>query len=85
MLLSRRISRNAALSFLDEIYNTDNVQIFHSDRTMESEAYTTIRKYHDQDYSVADAVSFVVMKREELKRVFTFDKHFKIVRFSAEP
>ena len=85
MLLSRRIFRKTALLFLDEVYNADNVQVFHSDHTIEAEAFDTMRKYNDQDFSVADAVSFVVMKRESLKRVFTFDKHFKTVHFSIEP
>ncbi|NLD98424.1 MAG: PIN domain-containing protein, partial [Fibrobacter sp.] len=85
MLLSRRISRKTALSFLDEIYNAENVHIFHSDHTLESDAYDTIRKYSDQDFSVADAVSFAVMKHEGLKRAFAFDKHFKTMRFTVEP
>ncbi|MBN1604800.1 MAG: PIN domain-containing protein [Chitinispirillaceae bacterium] len=70
MLLSRRISRKTALLFLDEVYNADNIEIFHSDQTLETEAFETIRKYADQDFSVADAVSFAVMKHEDLKRVF---------------
>lgn len=85
MLLSRRISRKAAVAFLDEIYTDSNVQIFHSDHTVEKEAYETIRKYTEQDFSVADCVSFAIMKREGLKRAFTFDKHFKTMRFSVEP
>lgn len=85
MLLSRRISRKAALLFLDEVYNAENIEIYHSDVTLEAEAYSTIRKYIDQDFSVADSVSFAVIKREGLKRVFTFDKHFKTMRFTVEP
>lgn len=85
MLLSRRISRKSAVAFLDKIYNTENVLIFHSDRMIEMKAFETIRKYTDQDFSVTDSVSFAVMKREGLKRVFTFDKHFKTMRFSIEP
>lgn len=85
MLLSRRISRKAALLFLDQVFNADNVDIFHSDETLEVEAFETIRRYSDQDFSVADSVSFVLMKREDLKRVFTFDKHFKTMRFTVEP
>jgi len=85
MLLSRRISRKTALAFLDEIYNAENVQIFHSDRAIEKDAYKTIREYSDQDFSIADSVSFTIMRREGLKRAFTFDKHFKVMRFTIEP
>jgi uncharacterized protein len=85
MLLSRRISRKVAVRFLDKVYNADNLRIFHSDRVIEQEAFETIRKYIDQDFSITDAVSFAIMKREGLKRVFSFDKHFKTMRFSLEP
>lgn len=85
MLLSRRLSRTAAITFLDEVYNDSNVEIFHSDENCEQEAFSIIRKYIDQDFSVTDCVSFVIMKREKLKQVFTFDKHFKTMQFSIEP
>lgn len=85
MPLSRRISRKTAVSFLDEVYNAANVQIFHSDRIIEQDAFHTIRKFTDQDFSVADAVSFAIMKREGLRRAFTFDKHYKTMLFTVEP
>jgi uncharacterized protein len=85
MLLARKISRKAAITFLDEIYHADNVQVFHSDQAIEKGVYATIRKYTDQDFSVADCVSFTIMKREGLKRAFAFDKHFKTMRFTVEP
>lgn len=85
MLLSRRISRKTALFFLAEICNDSHVQIFHSDQAIEYDAFELIRMYIDQDFSIADCVSFVIMKREGLKRVFTFDKHFKTMKFTVEP
>ncbi len=85
MLLSRKLSRTAAITFLDEIYTDENVHIIHSNGALEQEAIETIRKYADQDFSIADCVSFAVMKREAIKRAFTFDRHFKTMRLSVEP
>jgi predicted nucleic acid-binding protein len=35
--------------------------------------------------TIADCVSFVLMKKLEIKRVFAFDKHLKTMRFIIEP
>ena len=85
MLISRKLSRKAAIVFLSEIYSDQTVEVFHSDEALEQEAFQTIRSYPDQDFSVADCVSFALMKRKGIRRAFTFDKHFKTMRFSVEP
>ena len=55
MLLSRKFYKTA-LSFLDEIYNAENIHIFLVTIRL-SQMHDTMRKYGDQDFSVADAVS----------------------------
>lgn len=85
MLLSRKLSKNAAIRFIDMIYNDENVKIIQSNEILEGKAYQTYKKYSDHDFSVADCVSFVLMKEHALKKAFTFDKHFKIMKFSVEP
>jgi uncharacterized protein len=85
MLLSRRLSRKAGIRFLDEIYIDENISIKHSNEYIEQEAYNIARKYSDHAFSITDCVSFVVMKHEAIKRVFTFDKHFHAMHFSVEP
>ena len=39
----------------------------------------------DQDFSIADSVSFVIMKEHGIKEAFTFDKHFKAMKFTVTP
>jgi uncharacterized protein len=40
-----------------------------------------IRRYHDHPFSLCDAISFEVMRREGLSRALTFDQHFAIAGF----
>jgi hypothetical protein len=38
-------------------------------------------KFHDQDFTLTDAVSFEVMKREGVAHAFAFDHHFEVAGF----
>jgi predicted nucleic acid-binding protein len=40
-----------------------------------------LRPYRDQDFSLCDAVSFEVMKREEITRALSIDQHFVTAGF----
>lgn len=35
-----------------------------------------IDRFHDQDFSLTDAVGFELMKRERISEAFAFDRHF---------
>jgi predicted nucleic acid-binding protein len=45
--------------------------------TDETEAIKLMRHHKDKSYSLCDAVSFVVMRRLQLRRAATFDDHFR--------
>ena len=85
MLLYRKLSKNAAIRFIDMIYNDENVEILQSNEVLEEKAYKTFKKYSDHNFSVVDCVPFVLMKEHAIKKAFTFDRHFKIMKFSVEP
>ena len=40
-----------------------------------------LARYDDQAFSLADAVSFEVMRTEKLEAAFAFDHHFEVVGF----
>lgn len=40
-----------------------------------------IRRYPDHPFSLCDAISFEVMRRERLSRALTFDRHFVVAGF----
>jgi predicted nucleic acid-binding protein len=40
-----------------------------------------LERFHDQPFSLVDAVSFEVMRRERLTHAFAFDRHFETAGF----
>jgi predicted nucleic acid-binding protein len=85
MLLERKVSKKEAIKFLKAILKDPLVEIFHIDEDMELEGYTLYQKYKDQNFSIADCISFVVMKQYQISRCFTFDHHFSTMGFDVEP
>jgi predicted nucleic acid-binding protein len=49
----------------------------------EERAKAIVWQYTDKDFSLADAISFVVMERLGITRAFTFDRHFAQYGFTA--
>lgn len=85
MLLSRKLSKKAAIRFLDMVYLDDTLEIKENDEIIEQKAYKVFKKYHDQDFSITDCVSFTIMKDHHIKKAFTFDRHFKVMKFTVVP
>jgi uncharacterized protein len=42
-----------------------------------------LARYQDQDFSLADAVSFAVMRERRIKDVLSLDRHFAIAGFKT--
>jgi len=49
------------------------------------EAFKLMRKFADQGVSYTDCISFVLMKRENIRDAFTFDNHFSAAGFRSNP
>jgi predicted nucleic acid-binding protein len=47
------------------------------DKVLQVEAVALLNRRPDKDYSLCDAVSFVLMRRYALADVLTTDKHFE--------
>jgi predicted nucleic acid-binding protein len=48
-------------------------------------AVKLMRKYADQSVSFTDCISFVLMRRESVQKVFGFDHHFQAAQFKLWP
>lgn len=51
----------------------------------ELRALDLFEKYADQRVSFTDCVSFVLMRRSRIERVFSFDSHFSRAGFTIWP
>ena len=85
MLLERKVSKKESIKFLKAVLKDPLVEIVHADEEIELEGYTLYQKCKDQDFSIADCVSFRVMKQYQISRCFTFDHHFSTMGFDVEP
>ena len=71
-----RSSHDAAVLFGSSLLQSSIVTIISVDRELLHLAFELFRKYRDQDFSLTDCTSFVLMKRLKLTTCFTFDSHF---------
>ena len=77
LLLARlRDGRRHALASLDQLEQTQ-VRVERIRAKDEQDAIALVRKQRDKDYSLCDALSFVVMKRLRMKESIAFDRHFR--------
>jgi len=85
IVLLRELGRKAAIEFLERIKASPRILKIYSNENFEMEAEGILAKYGDQDFSYTDAVSFVIMKRQKMRKAFCFDKHFAAAGFTNIP
>ena len=84
-LLLHRANRGAALTFARTVYEPPTVVVT-SGLELERSAITDwLSRYADQDFSLADGVSFAVMKSRGISQALTLDAHFGIAGFELVP
>jgi hypothetical protein len=84
-LMLRREGRHAALAGLDGIDRATNVLV-HSTEELETAARRDwIDRFTDQRFSLADAVSFAVMRERRIEDVLTLDHRFAVAGFRVAP
>ncbi len=75
-LLLKNKGREVALLFIDTLKQSPRIELVESTSALETEAVELLRRYRDQDFSFADAVSFALMKQRGIDTAFGFDRHF---------
>ena len=77
LLLARtRPGRPAAIGFLDALEESA-VRVERVRRVDEEGAETLVRTHNDKDYSLCDALSFVVMERLRIGEAIAYDRNFR--------
>ena len=80
-LILTRLNRAVALQVLTQIDQSPTT-IIRISPTDELRARATIGQYQDKDFSLTDALSFVVMERLGIASAFSFDRNFAQYGFS---
>ncbi|OIO88425.1 MAG: hypothetical protein AUK03_16240 [Anaerolineae bacterium CG2_30_64_16] len=84
-IIRRYSGYHPAIGFLDSIRQSSRLTRIYSDAVLEVEAEKTLRRYTDQDFSLADAVSFLIMQQHHITEAFAFDSHFATAGFVVVP
>ncbi len=84
-LLGRWAKYNFASQRAANIYASKLLIILRPTREDEIKAIEYFQKYADQNVSFTDCISFVLMRKNKIKRVFSFDNHFERAGFKLCP
>ncbi len=86
ILLSRARGSEFAVDFLDSLYQDAAHEVAIVDRDLEQAAVDRwLRPFADQTFSLADAVSFEVMRERRIRDALAFDQHFTVAGFRSLP
>lgn len=80
-LLTTRVDPRTALRFLEAARSRPNVVVQSTAELEDAAQRDWLRKYDDHRFSLADAVSFAVMKARGIREALTLDRHFSIAGF----
>jgi predicted nucleic acid-binding protein len=84
-LLARRASYPFAAQRARSIMASTTLEILRPSREDEMDALDLFEKFADQEVSFTDCISFVLMRKYQIKRVFSFDRHFRHAGFTLWP
>lgn len=82
LLSSRtRLPRTQILDFIVAIRSSAQVEVVYADAALDSSALDLLRSRLDKHWSLADAVSFIVMQQHGITEALTTDHHFEQAGF----
>lgn len=84
-LLLCRVHREAALTFVRTVREPPNLVVASTPELEESAMADWLDVYEDQDFSLADAVSFALMAERGITDALTLDHHFATAGFRRVP
>ena len=70
------INRTAAVQFIQQCYQTANLQVVSVDTRLLTRALQLYHERPDKTWGVTDCISFVVMQEQGLINAVTADEHF---------
>lgn len=81
LLSSRGQQRSAVLNYIKTIRSADWVEIIHIDKSLDEKAWQLLADRLDKQWSLVDAVSFIVMQERGITEALTADRHFEQAHF----
>ena len=82
LAMARGLARNLALDFVKTIDASPYIRVIYVDRELHHAALELLRQRLDKEWSLCDAVSFVMMQRLNVREALTTDHHFDQAGFA---
>ena len=80
-LIGSKLRPNLAIRFGRQLLSSRIVRIIRSDEELEEAALNVYERFKDPRLSFTDCLSFAVMRALDIKKAFTFDRHFEQAGF----
>jgi hypothetical protein len=81
-LMLRWLNPHLGVRFLEAAFESGaHVVVIPDAELIESALGRWVRRFADQPFSLCDAISFEVMRRERVAKALTFDRHFVVAGF----
>lgn len=74
---ARKLPRQVVLQFVTDTVANPEIQVIWVDVSLHHAAVALLQAQLDKDYSLCDAVSFLLMRRHGLTEALTTDHHFE--------
>jgi uncharacterized protein len=84
-LVLRRIGPGPALELIDRVTSSSLIEVVAHDSALRERAVALLRARPGRPYSLADAVSFLVMRDRGATHAFTLDRDFQAEGFTLVP
>jgi predicted nucleic acid-binding protein len=81
LVQARRLPRPAAISFVADLHNNAAVQVSYVSEALHRAALAHLKQRMDKDWSLCDAVSFLLMAQYGIRDALTTDHHFEQAGF----
>lgn len=81
-LVRKKIGIRESIEFANQLLQSKNIQIYEIDSNQRKKAFDIFKKYDDKDFSFTDCTSFTFMQELNIKKAFSFDKHFSQMGFT---
>ena len=86
ILLMRFRGPGEGVRFVESLYQDATHEVVFADRSLERNAVDHwLRRFRDQPLSLADAVSFEVMRDRRIRQALALDDHFTMAGFEMVP
>ena len=76
-----RLPRARLIDYIEAIKRAPYVEVVHIDEELDAAGWALLKSRVDKNWSLVDAVSFVVMQERTIKEALTTDHHFEQAGF----